>query len=387
MKRVLAGLTVLVLAGCTAPQEQQPPSTADVHSTHTFSVAPPKPLRAGERFTELKMERAFTPQPDRGTDEYRCFLVDPGFAQRTFVTGSQVLPQNPALVHHAIFFRVAPDDVAQARELDGEDDGDGWTCFGGTGIGRGDPRTRGLASGAAWIAAWAPGGDEIVLANDIGYEMPAGSQIVMQIHYNLLGAQGKAGTDQSGIRLRLNDGGSSMRPLQTTLLVAPVELPCTATESGNLCNRDSALIDVWSRFGNQSGTTIGGLLLLCSGGKPKPGPVQSCDHKAREAGVIQAAAGHMHLLGRSIKVELHPGTPKAKVLLDVPVYDFDDQGARPLAEPVTVKAGDIVRVTCTHDASLRQQLPALRGLEPRYVVWGEGTSDEMCLGILSWTRT
>jgi hypothetical protein len=43
-------------------------------------------------------------------------------------------------------------------------------------------------------------------------------------------------------------------------------------------------------------------------------------------------------------------------------------------------------VTCRHDAALRAQLPALRGQQPRYVVWGEGTSDEMCLGIVAVTR-
>ncbi|MEV4580835.1 hypothetical protein AB0K16_47155 [Nonomuraea jabiensis] len=41
-------------------------------------------------------------------------------------------------------------------------------------------------------------------------------------------------------------------------------------------------------------------------------------------------------------------------------------------------------MTCTHDAGLRAQLPQLPQLQklpPRYVVWGDGTSDEMCLGI------
>ena len=70
----------------------------------------------------------------------------------------------------------------------------------------------------------------------------------------------------------------------------------------------------------------------------------------------------MHLLGRSIKVELNPGTARAQTLLDVPAYDFDNQGARALPTPVAVKPGDTYRVTCTHDAALRSQLPALQGL-------------------------
>jgi hypothetical protein len=83
---------------------------------------------------------------------------------------------------------------------------------------------------------------------------------------------------------------------------------------------------------------------------------------------------------------LNPGTADARTLLNVPRYNFDDQNARPLSRPVGVRPGDTLRVTCTHDATLRRKLPELRPLKPRYVVWGEGTSDEMCLGIVIWSR-
>ena len=92
----------------------------------------------------------------------------------------------------------------------------------------------------------------------------------------------------------------------------------------------------------------------------------------------------MHLLGRSIKIELNPGTARAVTVLDVPQYNFDDQAVRPLATPITVKSGDAIRVTCTHDAGLRR-LP--QPLPPRYVVWGDGTSDEMCVGLLIGTAS
>nr|BFE81213.1 hypothetical protein GCM10020093_038140 [Planobispora longispora] len=131
---------------------------------------------------------------------------------------------------------------------------------------------------------------------------------------------------------------------------------------------------------------IEGLGQFCGGGTlPKAGPTQHCDQKAEAPGTVHATAGHMHLLGRAIKVELNPGTPGAKTLLDIPNYNFDEQAIRPLEQPVEVKAGDTLRVTCTHDAGLRRQLPALRDLPARYVVWGEGTSDEMCLGLLVWS--
>ena len=51
-----------------------------------------------------------------------------------------------------------------------------------------------------------------------------------------------------------------------------------------------------------------------------------------------------------------------------------------------MRPGDTLRVTCTHDAALRSMVPELADEQPRYVTWGEGTSDEMCLGIVLYTR-
>ena len=93
----------------------------------------------------------------------------------------------------------------------------------------------------------------------------------------------------------------------------------------------------------------------------------------------------MHLLGRSIKVETNPGTPRARTILDIGTWDFDDQSSRP-TPPVRLKPGDTVKVTCTHSQELRDLLPAFEGQPDRYVLWGDGTTDEMCLGILLVTR-
>ena len=43
-------------------------------------------------------------------------------------------------------------------------------------------------------------------------------------------------------------------------------------------------------------------------------------------------------------------------------------------------------MTCKHVQWLRDKLPAFEGIPDKYVVWGEGTTDEMCLGILTVTR-
>jgi hypothetical protein len=181
-------------------------------------------------------------------------------------------------------------------------------------------------------------------------------------------------------------GTAAVTPLQAMLLPAPIELPCTAQESGPLCDRATAIEDLVKRTGPQARATVNGLNAFCNKGKqPVAGPTQHCDIPIREPQLLYAVGPHMHLLGRSITVELNPGTAGGRKLLDQPTFDFDDQSNQPLATPVKLNAGDTIRVSCTHDAALRSQLPQLKTLKPRYVVWGDGTSDEMCLAILTST--
>jgi hypothetical protein len=135
-----------------------------------------------------------------------------------------------------------------------------------------------------------------------------------------------------------------------------------------------------------SGPIVNGLLLVCNGTViPTPGPTQSCTRRVDAPATIRAVAGHMHLLGSSLRIELDPGTARARTLLDIKVWDFDNQGSVPI--PATaIRPGDSIKVSCTHDQAWRDKLPDLQGLPERYVVWGEGTTDEMCLGLLSVTR-
>ncbi len=373
---------LLLVAACGSPPGTSPDGAKGAATTgagphgshHASAAAPPPALRQGERFVDLALPRPYTPSaPNGGTDEYRCFLVDPGLTETAYLTGSRFLPRNADIVHHAIFFRLSPEQARVAAGIDGRTPGEGWTCFGDAGV----------PGETAWVAHWAPGAGETVLPAGFGFEMPPGSKVVMQVHYNLLGVAGKAAADRSGIRMRIAGGGTPLRALETALVMAPVELPCEPGGTGPLCARDAAVADVAARFGADSGETVRRLNRMCNGGAPPvAGDTKHCDQPVRASGTIHLAAGHMHLLGRSIRVEVNPGTPAARTVVDQPRYDFDNQALVPLAEPVAVEAGDTVRVTCTHDATLRKRLPQLASLPSRYVVWGEGTSDEMCLGVL-----
>jgi hypothetical protein len=200
----------------------------------------------------------------------------------------------------------------------------------------------------------------------------------MQVHYNLLNGRRP---DLSRAVLTTVPGDRRLTPVETVLLPAPVELACRKGETGKLCDRTAAIFDQVDRFGADAALAPTGLLFLCgkNAAQPVAGPVTTCDRPVSRTLTIQAVAGHMHLLGRSIRVELDPGTPRARLLLEIPSWNFHWQAMYQLTKPVTVEAGHVLRVTCRHDTALR------RG-EPRYVLWGEGTADEMCLGALQVTR-
>jgi hypothetical protein len=326
------------------------------------------------------MPASYTPSAPtgKGTDDYRCFLLDPKTTTDQMVTGFNVLPGNPDVVHHVIMFRGPPEQVAEAKAKDASTPGQGWTCFGDSGLGGGLGQQ---IDDAPWLGAWAPGGKEQVYARGFGEPFPAGSRIVMQVHYNLLAG---IEPDRSSAELRLTPASSKITPLITQLMPAPVELPCRAEHAnGKLCSRTASMADVKARFGDGPGSTGDLLHFLC--GPIKAGPVQSCTRPVNQAETIRGVAGHMHLLGKSISIVANAGKPDARTLLNIPVWDFDNQGSRPIP-PVHLKQGDTVTVTCRHSQELRDRLPAFDGIPDKYVVWGEGTTDEMCLGILLVTR-
>jgi hypothetical protein len=312
-------------------------------------------------------------------------VLDPKITAESFLSGVVLEPGNPNLVHHAILYRVDPDQIAAAKAKDADDPRPGWSCFGGPGLPSESDGLGGLNS-APWVAAWATSGGEQQFAAGTGQKMKSGGRLILQMHYNLLNGDG---VDSTAVKLRVASPGAHLQPLQTLLLPAPVELPCPTTERGSLCNRDASVLNVVRRFGDQSGQTVAGLQLLCDGSltHPKAGPTQTCARPVTSTIQIRAVAGHMHLLGKAIHVDLERQSGNSERLLDIKVWNFDDQRATVLAKPVTVHAGDKLRVTCTHDANLRKKLPALAKLPPRYVVWGEGSSDEMCLGIVSYTQS
>ena len=342
--------------------------------------------RSGERELRLTAPVSYTPRGKNGsTDDYRCFVLDPGLTADAFVTSARVEPGVRSLVHHVILYRIDPENAAQTARLDAAEAGPGWTCFGGPGVST--TTQRGLAGldDAGWIAAWAPGWGGDRLADGIGIPIRAGSRVVMQVHYNLLNGRKP---DRSSAVLTTVPKSADLTPVATTLLPAPVELPCRKGEKAALCDRTAALEDQVRKYGSNAGFIPAGLLFLCTknAAAPVASAVSTCDRRVTQPTTVQAVGGHMHLLGASIRVELNPGTPRARVLLDIPRWDFHWQAMYVLRSPIAAKAGDVLRVTCRYDTAKRLTARTATERKPRYILWGEGTTDEMCLGVLQVTR-
>jgi hypothetical protein len=323
-----------------------------------------------------------------GLDDYHCFLLEPHLTQDEYVTSAVIKPQRPTIVHHVILFEAAGQNAAEARRLNAASGGNGWTCFGGPGL----SETHPTASSAdvdrlgvpPWISAWVPGHTTNDLPQGTGVLVHAGAAIVMQVHYNLIHPPKR---DRSRAIIRFAPAATTkLTPLNTILVPAPVELPCPRNVHTALCSRDVAVQQEVKKYGYNAALIPSGLLFIC--GKSladypqAPASVNSlgtsCDRRVTRPLRIYGVAGHMHTRGVDIRVELN-----GKTLLHIPRWNFHWQDAYYLAQPVDANVGDVIHVSCTFDNSaIKQPLVNGRLLKPRYVLWGEGTTDEMCLGLL-----
>ena len=363
-----SGAPATALAGTPAAGSTAAGGSTHGHAAPTGSSAP---LGVGERFTTLTVPTAYMPRPPNGgTDEYRCFLVDPEL-RGAGVPDRQPVPAaaTSTIVHHAIFFRVAPAEVAAGRGSSTR------TTPARAGPASAAPASAATTRPARWrrlgggLGAGRPGED----AARRRHRLPAAARQPARPAGALQPAQrGRPGRATSpGIRLRLAPGTRGTRR-RCRRRCCRRRSSCPARTGVRPAVRpDAAVADVARRFG------AGGRrdrrrahAALRPDGPPGPGPTQSCDHRVTEPGtVVRAGRAHAPARHARSRCELNPGRPGARTLLDVTRYNFHDQRSVPLPGRSRVKAGDMLRVTCTHDASLRPHA-ARGGLPPRYVRLG-----------------
>jgi len=128
---------------------------------------------------------SYTPTPPTGgSDEYRCFLLNPKFEKERYLKSVTITPDNLAVSHHGILYRVPSMSVSTTEILDAKSTESGWPCFGDTGI----PGATAFspASPSSWISFWAPGGNFKSYPTGTGMKFNAGDQFVLQSHIMVL---------------------------------------------------------------------------------------------------------------------------------------------------------------------------------------------------------
>ena len=312
----------------------------------------------------LQLDEPYMPAED-ALDDYRCFAFPLDIESPQFITGYEFSPDVIEMAHHVIVYLFEKEANSAIERRNYADGRPGWSCYGGTG----------LSMSGEGIGGWAPGAPPVLFPEGAGFLIKPSQYIVVQMHYNLWTTRQP---DRSQVIFQLESAENDLVELIELPLAAPVEIPCPAGETGPQCEREEAIKRVAELYGEDARYTPDYLLRECeqrleeyaeNSGENAKG---YCDNPITWPLTVIGVSGHMHELGRSFRLELNPGEDESLLMLDIPRWDFHWQGHYTFVEPLKLSTGDVLRMTCVWDNS--------RSDDPRYVVWGEGTSDEMCFG-------
>ncbi len=310
-------------------------------------------------------------------NDYRCFVLDPKITAPVYMTGFEVTPDQRAEIHHVQIFHQSAEQGAQSVAQSGQDGKPGFSCYSSP-AGVGDNRGVGFTGQSGLVAGWVPGQDPTIFPEHSGILMEPGDVLVLQMHYHY---NTTPTPDRTTVSVQTDAVDSGVKNLRIVNPIGPVEIPCMPGDTAALCNRDAALADDARLYGGFGAAVESGLLFLCHRSADelaatfKDGVASSsCETTIPTSGTIVGVLGHMHTLGKTFRYTLDPGTPQAKVLLDIPHWNFDWQMDYELKKPVHVTAGQKLLMECSWDRSQDPNRPS------KYIVFAEGTEDEMCFG-------
>ncbi len=272
--------------------------------------------------------------PAEGDVPYTYVILPTHFNEDHWIRMSEIRPSNRAVVHHAVAYirepgsqwlRGAPVDVPFTAD---------------------DLTDQKLRRDAMWttsdvLLVYAPGSSPDQWPDDTAKLLPAGSDIILQMHYTTSSqrSNGKPAAkiqDQTSIGLVF----SSHPPIKRVLTL-------------QLTN-DKFLI-----------------------------PPGDPDHRVEVRGTLPNDAlllsffPHMHLRGKSFEYRMVPPGGKPATLLRIPNYNFYWQLSYRLAEPIPLKAGTTLQAIATFDNSRNNpHNPDSNSA----VTWGEQTWAEMMVG-------
>ena len=293
--------------------------------------------RIGQPDAVIEMPEAFN-VPAEGTVDYQYVVIPTNFKEDKYVQFAEARPGNPALVHHILSFIREPGNKwleglkpgqivssgagAQRAEAEKHPRKGGEVQEGGGGLGGGD-----------FLAGYAPGALPNEMKPGQAKFIPAGSDIILQLHYT---ATGKAGTDKSRIGLIF----AKEKPTERVLTLAAANWQFTI---------------------------------------PANDPAYKVESKMKlyEGATLISLIPHMHFRGKDFTYVATYPTGEKETLLAVPKYDFNWQLTYELAQPKLLPKGTVIECVAHFDNSANN--PA--NPDPtKEVHFGEQTWEEMMIG-------
>jgi mono/diheme cytochrome c family protein len=318
----IAALAAWAAAGAPAGDAHDAPTP--LHWAESWSIPRPDLV--------LKMSKGVA-LPANGDVEYTYEIAPTGFKEDRWVQAVEVLPSLRANVHHAVVY-VRPPDSKWMRHAPV---GVPFTASTLT-----DPEDR---KGAHWtdsdvLLVYAPGSSPDNWPEGMAKLIPAGSDLVFQMHYT---TNGHAGSDQTSVGLIFAKHTPAQRVLTLQLtndhFVIPPGAPDYRVEARGTLPNDATLLSFF--------------------------PHMHLRGKRFEYNIIHKENGS----GARPDQEMEP-------LLDVH-YHFHWQMSYRLAEPRLLKAGTELQAVAWYDNSRDNP----HNPDPEAAVrWGEQTYDEMMVG-------
>jgi len=287
------------------------------HCTDGWNIAQPDVV--------LQMAQA-VPIPAEGDIEYSYEIVPTHFTEDKWVQMAEVRPSSPQYVHHAVVY-VRPPGVAWLRHAP--------VGVPFTASTLSDPQDRRDAHGTTsdLLLVYAPGSSPDAWPEGMAKFVPAGSDLVFQIHYT---ANGTAGRDQTAIGLVFSKQPPRQRVITLQLNNHALLIPP---------NSDNFRVEVQGTLPNNA--------------------------------TLLSFFPHMHLRGKAFEYDIVHDDGSVETLLRVNHYHFHWQLSYRLAEPRFLKAGTRLRAVAWYDNSRNNP----HNPDPDAMVrWGDQTYEEMMVG-------
>ncbi len=304
----------------------------------------PKPIdwiegwRIGKPDVVLSMTKPFS-VPASGTIDYQYIVVPTGFTEDKYVQMAEARPGNPALVHHILTFirepgnpwlrNLQPGIPFDAREAEQQARENAEKNPRAQGQGRGQ---QAISFGDN-VAGYAPGTMPDIMKPGEAKLIPAGSDIIFQVHYT---ANGTPGTDVSKLGLVFAKGPVTKRVLSLAVTTANFAIP-----------PGDSNYEVKARMTLQEDATLVNLL------------------------------PHMHFRGKDFTYKVTYPSGESETLLEVPHYDFNWQLTYELAQPKVLPKGTVIDCVAHYDNSPNNRFNPDPTKEVHY---GEQTWEEMMFG-------